>query len=56
MAAGAGRADLLEHLLDALQRAGSQRQPKAARRALSKAVRGGAWRAAVWGQQSARNG
>ena len=41
VAAGAGRADLLEHLLDALQRAGSQRQPKAARRALSKAVRGG---------------
>ena len=39
VAAASGDAELLERLLAALQRAGRERQPKAARRSFTKTVR-----------------
>lgn len=39
MAAASGDAELLERVLAALQRAGRERQPKAARRSFAKTVR-----------------
>lgn len=39
VAAGSGDAELLERVLAALQRAGRERQPKAARRSFAKTVR-----------------